>query len=83
MSHQPNRRTILQAALAAVASFFLPRVLTARSNPRSFWFLHTPTRESWLVDDPVAWSANAALVSVCAPGVDSFPPCARSRHPHR
>ena len=57
---RPTRRGFLQAALATVASLVLPRVLFARRNSRSFWFLHTPTGESWAVDDPVAWSlANA------------------------
>jgi hypothetical protein len=56
----PTRRTFLKAALATAASLFLPRFLLARENPRPFWFLHTPTGESWAVDDPVAWSlANA------------------------
>lgn len=26
----------------------------------SFWFLHTPTGESWPVDDPVAWALENA-----------------------
>jgi hypothetical protein len=51
----PTRRTFLQTALAAAASLFLPRFLLAKGNPRSFWFLHAPTGESWAVDDPVAW----------------------------
>jgi hypothetical protein len=56
----PTRRTFLQTALATAASLFLPRVLFAGRNPRSFWFLHTPTGESWAVDDPVGWAlANA------------------------
>src|SRR5262245_15375866 len=38
-----TRRTFLQAALAAAASLFLPRVLFAGRNRRSFWFLHTAT----------------------------------------
>jgi hypothetical protein len=25
-------------------------------NPRSFWFLHTPTGDSWAAADPVSWS---------------------------
>jgi len=55
-----TRRTFLQTALAASASLFLPRFLLARRNPRSFWFLHSPSGESWAVDDPVAWAlANA------------------------
>jgi hypothetical protein len=55
-----TRRTFLQAALAATASLFLPRVLLAGRNRRSFWFLHTPTGESWAVDDPVAWCLESA-----------------------
>jgi hypothetical protein len=60
MSDQPSRRTFLQATVAAIASLFLPRVLLARRNPRSFWFLHTSTGDSWAVDDPVAWSLKNA-----------------------
>jgi hypothetical protein len=56
----PTRRTFLQTTLAAAASLFLPRFLFARSNPSSFWFLNTPTGESWPVDDPVAWSLENA-----------------------
>src|SRR5262249_36935433 len=52
----PTRRNFLQTALAAAASLFLPRILLARRNPTSFWFLHTPTGQSWAVDDPVAWA---------------------------
>jgi hypothetical protein len=56
----PTRRTFLQTALAAAASLFLPRVLLAGRNRRSFWFLHAPTGQAWAVDDPVAWAlANA------------------------
>jgi hypothetical protein len=54
----PTRRTFLQTALAATASLSLPRFLLARGN--SFWFLHTPTGESWAVDDPVAWALGNA-----------------------
>lgn len=55
-----TRRTFLQTALAAAASLCLPRFLLARRSPRPFWFLHTPTGESWAVDDPVTWAlANA------------------------
>ena len=49
----PTRRTFLQTAVAAAASLLLPRILLSKRNPRSFWFLHTPTGESWSVDDPV------------------------------
>lgn len=56
----PSRRTFLQTAVAAVASLFLPRFLLARPNPRSFWFLHTPTGESCAVDNPVAWALGNA-----------------------
>jgi hypothetical protein len=56
----PTRRTFLQTALAAAASLCLPRFLLAKSNYRAFWFLHTPTGESWAVDDPVAWSLEHA-----------------------
>ena len=56
----PTRRTFLQTALAATASVFLPRFLLARQKPRSFWFLHTPTGQSWAVDDPVTWALENA-----------------------
>jgi hypothetical protein len=59
----PTRRTFLRTTLAAAASLFLPGFLLARKNPTSFWFLHTPTGESWGVDDPVAW----ALDNACQP----------------
>ncbi len=49
-----TRRTFLKAALAGVASLFLPNFLFARRSP-NFWFLHTPTGESWPIDDPVTW----------------------------
>jgi hypothetical protein len=52
----PTRRTFLQTTLAAASSLFLPRFLLARRNPRSYWFIHTPTGETWPVGDPVAWS---------------------------
>ncbi len=52
----PTRRTILQSVLATAASLFLPRLLLARSKSPSFWFLHTPTGESWAVADPVTWA---------------------------
>jgi hypothetical protein len=56
----PSRRTFLQTASAAIAALFLPRSLRAQGSSRSFWFLHTPTREAWAVDDPVTWAlANA------------------------
>src|SRR5262249_30142878 len=48
----PTRRTFLQTAVAAAASLFLPKALLSGRNRRSFWFLHTPTGESWAVDDP-------------------------------
>ena len=51
-----TRRTFLKTALAAAASLCLPRFLLTRRYPKSFWFLHTPTGESWAVDDPVAWA---------------------------
>ena len=56
----PTRRTFLQTALAAAASLLLPSGLLARRNSRPFWFLHTPTGESWAVDDPVAWALENA-----------------------
>ena len=56
----PSRRTFLKTALAAAASLFLPRFLLARAKPRSFWFLHATTGESWQVDDPVAWALENA-----------------------
>jgi hypothetical protein len=56
----PSRRSFLQIAFSAIASFFLPRVLFAGGKSRSFWFLHIPTGETWAVDDPLAWClANA------------------------
>lgn len=55
-----NRRSFLKTALAAVASLLLPRGLLARDDPRQFWFLHTPTGDSWAVDDPVGWSLMSA-----------------------
>ena len=55
-----DRRTFLQTALAAVASLSLPGFLSARGTPKSFWFLHTPTGESWDVEDPVSWSLENA-----------------------
>jgi hypothetical protein len=56
----PSRRNFLQATLAAAASLILPRGLLAGGNPRSFWFLHTATGESWAVEDPVAWALENA-----------------------
>ena len=56
----PTRRSFLQTATAAVAAFVLPRSLRSQRRSRSFWFLHTPTGESWAVDDPVAWSLENA-----------------------
>jgi hypothetical protein len=56
----PSRRSFLKTAGAAVASFFLPRGLRAGENSRSFWFLHTPTGESWAVADPVSWCLGNA-----------------------
>jgi hypothetical protein len=56
----PTRRTFLQTTLAAAASVFLPRGVRAERRSGSFWFLHTPTGESWAVDDPVAWSLENA-----------------------
>ncbi len=55
-----TRRTFLKTALATATSLFLPRFPFRRSNPKSYWFLHTPTGESWPVDDPVAWSLENA-----------------------
>ncbi len=52
----PTRRTFLQTALAATASLCLPRGVRAEKSSGSFWFLHTHTRESWAVDNPVAWA---------------------------
>jgi len=56
----PSRRTFLQTAVAAVASFFLPRGLRAGESSRAFWFLHAATGEAWPVDDPVAWALENA-----------------------
>jgi hypothetical protein len=55
----PTRRTFLQTAVGAIASFLLPRSLRAEGRP-GFWFLHTETGASWPVDDPVAWSLEKA-----------------------
>ena len=60
MSDRPNRRSFLKSAVGVVASFFLPRVLLARGNFSSVWFLDTPTGDSWPVTDPVAWSLENA-----------------------
>jgi hypothetical protein len=60
----PTRRTFLQTTLAGAASLCLPRFLLAKKNPTSFWFLHTPTGESWAVDDPVAWALENALTPI-------------------
>ena len=55
-----TRRTFLQTTLATGASLLLPKFLFAERSPKQFWFLHTPTGQSWAVDDPVAWClANA------------------------
>src|SRR5262245_6012237 len=55
----PTRRTVLKTAVAAIASFLLPRSLRAEGRP-GFWFLHTETGASWPVGDPIGWSlANA------------------------
>jgi hypothetical protein len=56
----PTRHTFLQTAVAVIASLFLPRGLLARRSSRPYWFLHTPTGESWAVDDPVAWALENA-----------------------
>jgi hypothetical protein len=66
----PSRRTFLQTAVAAAASLFLPRFLLARGNPRSFWFLHAATGESWAVDDPVAWALANARQPILEPARD-------------
>jgi hypothetical protein len=55
----PTRRTFLQTAVGAMASFLLPRSLRAEGRP-GFWFLHTETGASWPVDDPVDWSLDNA-----------------------
>jgi hypothetical protein len=59
-SERPTRRGFLKAAFAASASLLLPRGLRAGVVRSSYWFLHTPTEESWAVDDPVAWSLGNA-----------------------
>ena len=61
-----SRRTFLQTAVAGVASFILPRGLRAEESPRAFWFLHTPTGESWAVDDPVGWALENAQQPILA-----------------
>jgi hypothetical protein len=55
MSMPFSRRTFLQTAAAAIASFLLPRSLRAGVSQPSYWFIHTPTGETWPVGDPVAW----------------------------
>jgi len=55
-----NRRHFLQKAAAAVASFFLPRSLFARTSGHRFHFIHTDTLNSWPVADPVKWSLDHA-----------------------
>jgi hypothetical protein len=56
MSDHPTRRDFLKTVIVASASCALPGVLVSRANVRSFWFLHTPSNESWPIDDPVIWS---------------------------
>ena len=64
----PTRRTFFKTVLAAAASLFLPRVLLARGNSRSFWFLHTPTGDSWPVADPVTWALANSQQPILARG---------------
>ena len=75
----PSRRTFLQTAVAAVASFFLPRGLRAEGRA-SVWFLHTETGDSWPVADPVAWAlANSTIFRPTAPSIR--PPAIASTAP--
>jgi hypothetical protein len=55
-----NRRDLLKITAAAVASWFLPRSLFARTPDRSFYFIHSDTLNSWPVADPVKWSLQNA-----------------------
>jgi hypothetical protein len=78
----PTRRTFLQTALAAAASLLLPRFLLAGRNPRSFWFLHAPTGESWAVVDPVAWAlgnAGQPILERASAGLRKLTPADRQR----
>ena len=56
----PSRRHFLQTTAAAVASWFLPRNIFARTPARSFWFIHADSCTSWPVADPVKWSLDSA-----------------------
>lgn len=58
MSFSFSRRSFLGSAVAAVASFFMPRVQGAAK--KNCFFLHTPTGASWAVDDPVSWVLDNA-----------------------
>jgi hypothetical protein len=60
MSNGPSRRSVLQAAVGAAASLFLPRFLAAKEKPKSFWFIHADTGDSWPVADPLSWSLESA-----------------------
>src|ERR1700677_2802165 len=56
----PNRRKFLGTVIAAAASLILPKIRAEGGSPRSFWFLHKPSGQSWAVDEPVAWSLDNA-----------------------
>ncbi len=56
----PTRRGFLKTGLGIFTSLILPKSLRSGEKPTSFWFLHTPTGESWSVVDPVSWSLKNA-----------------------
>ena len=76
-----TRRTFLQTAVAAVASFLLPRGLRAEGRAR-FWFLHTETGDSWPVTDPVTWAGKctAADLGASLGGLAEIDACGRPAH---
>src|SRR5579872_304391 len=56
----PNRRTFFGTVLAAAASLLLPKIRAEGGSPKSFWFLHKLSGQSWTIDEPVAWSLENA-----------------------
>lgn len=59
---QPNRREFLQTAALGLGTLFVPIDLCRKR----YWFLHTPTGNSWQVDDPVTWSLAHAKEPILA-----------------
>ena len=51
----PTRRNFVRFTAAALASVFFPNNRISRLPGKSFWLLHSYTRDSWEVRDPVAW----------------------------